>query len=231
MEAKLLDRVNASRDERSTQASLERRLHELNQDLAELAHTATAVERAHLELQKAWVLLELDDRKQVLELARAVFDIFIENEQWQSAVEASELVYHCDCDDSVAALGMACWLAITYPVEPSTSLRILHHIIDETPDHSDGAAIAAVVAHYVVDLRAVGKEKESLGFLSQQTIAAVARRHRNIEGQENINIWMELLGLKDPDEFMPAMAKIIDTIVADRWWFDRDRLRARLPTV
>lgn len=229
MESKLLDKIIASRDERDSYASLERRLYELNQDLAKLSSSVSIVERATLELNKAQVLLELSDNNQAFKLARATFDVFIEAEQWQSAVEAGELIYHCDCDDSIAALGMICWLAITYPIDPSASLRVLHYIIDETPAHSDGGAVAAVVAHYLVDLRTTGKERESLMFLTQQKIAEVARRHRNIKDQKSINIWMEILGLKNPDEFMPAMAKMIDTITEGKWWFNRDQLRTRLP--
>ena len=225
----LIDKIISSSDERQTQAGLTNRLHQIEQDLAQLPAGVSTHKQQSLILEKAEVLLELGDKKQAWELARASFDYFLENEQWQSAVAACEAAYRCDRADSIPALGMACWLAITYPIEPSVSIRVLHYVIDETPDDSDGGAVAAVVAHYLVDLRASGQQRDSLLFITKQKIADVARRHRNITDEESINIWMELLGLKEPKEFLSAMAKVIDIITGDNWWFNRDSLRARLP--
>ncbi len=224
----LIDQIISGSDEKQTRAGLENHLREIEQNLARLP-AAAANERQMLSLEKAAVLVELEDKPQAWKLARTAFDYFLETEQWQSAVEACELVYRCDCGDSIPALGMACWLAITYPIDPILSIRILHYVIDETPDDSDGGAVAAVVAHYVADLRVSGEQRDSLLFITKQKIADVARRHRNITDEESINIWMEILGLKDAEEFLPAMAKVIDVITGDTWWFDRERLRARLP--
>ena len=224
----LIEQIISGSDERQTRASLENHLREVEQNLAQLP-TSSAHERQMLMLEKATVLIELDDKPRAWKLARNSFDYFLETEQWQPAVEACELVYRCDCEDSIPALGMACWLAITYPIDPILSIRVIHYVIDETPDDSDGGAVAAVVAHYVADLRVSGEQRDSLLFLTKQKIADVARRHRNITDEESINIWMDILGLKDAKEFLPAMAKVIDIITGDKWWFDREQLRARLP--
>lgn len=225
----LVDQIISGSDERQTRAGLESRLREIEQHLAELSSTTATDERQLLILQKAEVLVELGNKQQAWELTRSSFDYFLNTEQWQPAVEACELAYLCDCENSIPALGMACWLAITYPIEPALSIRILHYVIDETPDDSDGAAVAAVVAHYIAELRTSGQQKDSLLFITKQKIADVAHRHRSIADEESINIWMKILGLKDPKEFLPAMAKVIDVITGDKWWFDRERLRARLP--
>ena len=224
----LIDQIISGSDERQTHAGLENHLREIEQRLVQLPASATN-ERQSLILEKTELLIELGDKQQAWELARSGFDYFFETEQWQSAVVACELAYRCDCEDSISALGMGCWLAITYPIDPVVSIRVLHYVIDETPDDSDGAAVAAVVAHYVADLRASGRQKDSLLFITKQKIADVAHRHRNITDEESINIWMEILGLKDPKEFLPAMAKVIDIITGDKWWFDRESLHARLP--
>ena len=204
-------------------------MRKIEQKLAQLPAAISTDKRQLLILEKAEVLLELADRKQAWQLARAGFDYFLETEQWQQAVEACEVAYRCDCEDSIPALGMACWLAVTYPIDPLLSIRVLHYVIDETPDDSDGAAVAAVVAHYLADLRTCGRQRDSLLFITKQKIADVARRHRNITDEESINIWMEILKLKDPKDFLPTMAKVIDIITDDKWWFERDQLRARLP--
>ena len=229
MNKDLVEQIISESDERQTHIGLESRLHEIEQSLIRFSADVSKHKQQQLMLEKAKVLLELGDKQQAWNIARTCFDYFLETEQWQSAVEACEVAYRCDFEDSIPALGMACWLAITYPVNPLLSTQILHYVIDETPDDSDGAAVAAVVAHYLVDLRASDKQRDSLLFLSKQKIADVAHRHRNINDEESINIWMEILGLKDPKEFLPAMAKVIDIITGDKWWFDKDQLRSRLP--
>jgi hypothetical protein len=148
---------------------------------------------------------------------------------WEQAAEACDVMYLADQPQSLAALGNGVWLAVTYPVSAQLTVTLLHHIVDETPDHSDGGAVAAVAAHYIADLRTTGQEHEDLCFLTAQVIAQVAKRHRGIDDEEGINIWLEMLQLNDPGELLPRLARILDVIVEDRWWIDRDALRASLP--
>ena len=155
--------------------------------------------------------------------------ISYENDCFQQAVEACELLYLSEQDDSIKALGHACWLAVTYPVDPALSVDMLSYIIDETPDNSDGAAVASVAALYLAELRSKDEEKESLMFLAKQLIAIVAKRHRDIEDEESIETWIEMLELNNLDEMFSRLGKMIDTIVGSDWWFDRDELRAKLP--
>ena len=150
-------------------------------------------------------------------------------EHWQDAVEAADILYQCDHPDSITALGQGIWLAVTYPVKAQRTVTLLGHVIDETPDDSDGAAVAAMAAHYIADLRTEGEEKTSLSFLTTQMIARVAKRHRGIEDQETLNVWIEMLQLNDIPELLKRLATIVDVMVGDKWWFDREALRASLP--
>ena len=72
-------------------------------------------------------------------------------------------------------------------------------------------------------------QKENLSFLTKQIIAKVAKRHRDIEDEESIKIWIEILELNDLDQLFPRLGKMLDVIVGKNWWFDRDELRAQLP--
>jgi len=65
--------------------------------------------------------------------------------------------------------------------------------------------------------------------LAKQLIAIVAKRHRGIEDAETIKIWIEMLELNDLDELFKRLAKMLDAIVGNSWWVDRDALRAELP--
>jgi len=105
----------------------------------------------------------------------------------------------------------------------------MKNLIDDTPDKSDGAAVAAVTAHYIADLRLTDEKRESLMFLTTNMIAQVAERHSNVKDQNQLNFWMDKLELNDPSIFLPKLAQVIDAIVAENWWFDKDDLRAKLP--
>ncbi len=186
-------------------------------------------ERARAELDVAQTLNALRRFEEAHDLAKRAFDRAIAHEDWNEAALACNIIYQADRDDAITALGNGLWLAVAFPIEPAISIEMLHHVIDETPDNSDGAAVAAATAHYIADLRAKQHEHENLTFLTAQKLAEVARRHRGIEGQAALDNWVEGLELNDPQAFIPRMSKVVDVIVGDQWWYDRDALRARLP--
>lgn len=206
----------------------EKELQVQHQQLAALPENAAAVDVAEIKLEVARCQLGLGEKVTCWQESRPLVKTFIEAEAWQQAVEACELLYLSEQEDSILALGHGCWLAVTYPVEPALSVDMLSYIIDETPDNSDGAAVASVAALYIAELRAKD-DKESLMFLAKQLVAVVAKRHRGIEDEESIEIWIEMLELNNLDELFARLGKVIDAIVANRWWFDRDELRSKLP--
>jgi hypothetical protein len=183
-------------------------------ELAELPADAPEFERSRLKLEIASDLLALEQKQQAWFQARPCLDQFIQEQHWQQAVECCDVLYQCEQDD---------------PVAPETTVAMLQHIVDETPPDSDGAAVAAITAHYIADLRASGEKRDSLMFLTTQIIAQVARRHSQVNDQEMLEFWMERLELKDPGVFLPRLAKVLDIIVSERWWFDRGALRRLIP--
>jgi len=207
---------------------LEARLAELRQHRAEVQDkNSNAV--GDLLLEEARLLVRLEKMPEAWESARTAFDLFLAKENWQGAVEACDVMFASDQPDSLAALGQGVWLAVTFPMDPELSVAMLDHIVTETPDDSDGAAVAAVVAHYVVDLRAEGRKRDDLMFFTNNLLATVARRHGNVESQEAFNYWMEKLELNDPAKFLVRLRNVLDVMVQENWWFDRDAVRARLP--
>jgi hypothetical protein len=210
--------------------SLQALLKEHEQHLQALSADCDPLERARLRLDIAETLLALQRRKESWDIAREVFDVFTSAEAWQDAIEACDVLFQCEQEQSLAALGNGVWLAVTFPVPAQLTVAMLQHIVDETPDTSDGAAVAAMAAHYIADLRTEGKEHESLTFFTNQLVAGVAKRHRGIENDpEMIRMWTEILGLNDVKELLSRLALILDTITGGNWWVDRDALRARLP--
>jgi hypothetical protein len=187
------------------------------------------LQRARLQLDIAEILNALERRKEAWDIAREAFVLSMQHESWQDAVEACNVLYQAGQEDSIAVLGMGIWLSITFPVDPELTVAMLVHAIDEMPDDSDGAAVAAITARYVVDLRADDDKHESQGFLVDSLIAMVAKRHSNVQDQDAMNLWLDGLELRDPQVFLPRMALVVDAIVGDKWWFDRNVLRGRMP--
>jgi len=185
--------------------------------------------RARLQLDIAEVLNALGRKKDAWDIAREAFFTCMQQESWTDAVEACDVLFQAQQPDSLAALGMGIWLSVTFPVDSELTVAMLIHIVDETPNDSDGAAVAAITARYVVDLRAADGKHESQSFLVNNLIAMVAQRHSNVRDQAGLDRWLNHLQLRDPQIFLPRLAAVIDAIVGDKWWFDRDALRARLP--
>ena len=209
--------------------SLEKQLSLYQQHLAELPTTATEVDRARIQLDIAETLLALGRNEEAWTSAREPLNVFLEKEQWQEAVECCNVLFQTEQPASLAALGQGVWLAVTFPIQPDTTIAMLQHIVEETPNESDGAAVAAMTAHYIADIRAAEDKHHSLTFLTQNILGQVAKRHSNVSTQTELDAWLEKLQLKEPNDFLPRLATVIDVLVQDDWWFDRDELRNKLP--
>ncbi len=186
-------------------------------------------EYAQIQLDIAEILTVLTRKEEAWTLARVAFDTAIKNEFWQEAVEACNVLYQTEQPDSIPVLGMGVWLAVTFPVFPELTYSMLDHIVDETPNNADGAALAAVTARYVIDIRAEDSKHESQSQLANHLIARVAERHSNVKDQQALDAWMDKLALRDPQVFLPRLSMVINAIVGEKWWFDRNELRNKLP--
>ncbi len=205
-------------------------LDEKREALEALPADAPVQQRIGLILESGYILLDLDRADEAWEQCRPALDEALANELWLSAVEACDILYQAEKPDSIKALAHGIWLGVTFPIDPELSVAMLQHLVDETPDKSDGAAVAAVTATYVVDLRAEeGPERESLKFFTNQLVGQVARRHSQVEEQEIFDFWVERMELDDPGKFLPRLGKVLEVLVDDDWWFDRDELRTKIP--
>ncbi len=186
-------------------------------------------QRAGLLLQLGRALIRLEQMEEAWRSGREAFDLYSAAEQWEGAVQACDIMFLSGQESSLAALGQGLWLAVTFPVNPELTVALLQHVVDETPPDSDGAAVAAVTAHYIVDLRAQGTQRDDLVFYTGQMLTTVARRHSGVEGQEQFDVWFKRLELHDPALFLPRLRNVIDVLVQDEWWIDRDRIRDTVP--
>lgn len=208
---------------------LEGKLAELANELAALDGRQNPRERARALVDSAYVLLDLERKTEAWDAAWEAFDLAIPEQDWEQGVQACDVMVQAEQPESVKALAHGIWLGVTYPVDPELSVAMLQHLIDETPPEADGAAVAAAVARYLVDLRAEGKQREDLQFFTGQMLGEVARKHGKVDSQELFEFWMDRFELNDPSKILPRLAQVIDVLVTDQWWFDRDQLREQLP--
>ena len=212
------------------QAQVEGELVELRQQLEQLPESAPALQRAALKLEIGRALQILERGDEAWPIANTAFGILIAEQEWQAAADACNVMYQSDQSDSLIALGHGIWLGVTFPIDPEISVDLLSHVIDDTPDDSDGAAVAAATACFIADVRTPeGPDKERLSFFAQQLLGRVARRHSEIENQDQFELWVERLELNDPDKFLVRLRNVVDVLVQDQWWFDRDKLQAQIP--
>jgi hypothetical protein len=184
---------------------------------------------ADVKLQMARALVMLERGEEAWTLGREALGVFIAHEDFESAADACNVLFQAEQPQSLSALGQGIWLAVTYPIDPELSVELLTHVVDETPDDSDGAAVAATTALFLTDLRASGRQREDLMFFATQVLGEVARRHSGVASQEAFDLWMRRLELTEPDKFLVQLRNVVDVLVQDDWWFDREALQETLP--
>lgn len=212
------------------QAALESHLQALSERLDELVRMgASERDIAEVRLQMARTLVGLERGEEAWALGREVLDVFVANEDFESAADTCDVLFQADQPQSLSALGQGIWLAVTYPIDPDLSVELLTHVVDETPNDADGAAVAATTALFLADMRAEGSQRENLMFFATQILGNVARRHSGVDTQEAFDYWMAKLELKEPEKFLVRLRNVVDVLVQDDWWFDREALQRKLP--
>lgn len=230
LQTEQLNEAECSNDAVKSSQLLELRLNELKQLLAEQGNTLSVTEQAKALLDMGYILIDLDRKAEAWQVAKQAFDMALPIESWNQAVEACDVMYQAEQEESLKAMVHGIWLGVTYPIDPELTVAMLHHLTEETPDNSDGAAVAAAVACYVVDMRAEGKQRSDLQFFTSQLLGKIARRHSQVDTQDLFEFWVQRMQLDDPALFIPRLGKILDVVVpAGEWWFDRDELRNKIP--
>ncbi len=216
-------------DAQQSKAILQSQALELQQQLDALGEAAPPSERGPLLLQMAHAQVGAELMQEAEHNAETAFHIFLQAEQWEPAVEACDILFRTELPGALAALGRGVWLAVTFPIDPELSVAMLEHIVEETPSESDGAAVAAATGCYLVDLRAEGKARDKLSFFTNQLLGKVARRHSDVETQAQFDAWIQRLQLDTPEYFLGRLSLILEVLVQEDWWFERDELRAKIP--
>jgi len=211
-------------------AEVEGNLAQLRQQFSALPQDASDFDRSELTLEIARSLQILSKGSEAWPLARQTVEVFIGAEAWEQAADAYNILYQTSEPGFLSALGQGVWLGVTYPIDPELTIELLSHVVDDTPDDSDGGAVAAATASFIADVRTEeGSERERMVFFTQQLLGKVARRHSDVENEQQFKYWIEKLELDQPDKFLVRLRNIVDVLVQDDWWFDRETLQSQLP--
>lgn len=212
------------------EAALESHLIALEEQYGTLQRIgAEPIKLAELKLQMARTLVGLGRGADAWPLGREALATFIGDQQFESAADCCDVLFLAEQPQSLCALGQGIWLAVTYPIDPELSVELLSHVVDETPDDADGAAVAATTALFLADVRGDGVQRDNLTFFASQMLADVARRHSGVDSQQAFDLWRDRLELREPEKFLVRLRNVVDVLVQDDWWFDREALHAKLP--
>ena len=118
------------------------RIDELQEKIDALGSDATPDQRLQLILDRGYLLLELNRFDEAWTSARDALNQAVGGDLWLRAVEACDIMFQSEQPDSIRALAHGIWLGVTFPVDPELSVAMLQHLVDESPDRSDGAARA-----------------------------------------------------------------------------------------
>jgi len=218
-----------SADTQPSTALIKSRVLILLDELDAMPPSMDVKDRLAVLIEIGYGYIELEEKDTAWEFAWKAFELAHPAQLWDQAVEACDILFQADHALSLPALGQGIWLSVTFPVDPDISVMMLEYLVDETPNDSDGAAVAAATACYIADLRAKDKQRDKLSFFTNQLLAKVARRHSDVQTKEGFAQWVERLELNAPAEFLGRLRQVIEVLVQDDWWIDRDALRDSLP--
>jgi len=210
----------------ANEEQLKTRLEYFEKQLSKLSDNSPAEERINHLIEIGRIQVERYKGNDAWEKAFTAFDLAQENELWELAVEACDVMFLSEGPEALKALGHALWLGITFPIDAEITVAMLQHLVEESPKESDTRAIASAAAHYITSIRC-GKD-DDLTFFASQMIASVADDHSHVSDQSTFDLWRKTLQLDKPEVFLKKLSGAIDQLVGDKWWIDRDKIRAKL---
>ncbi len=210
----------------ANEEQLQARLKYFESQLAGLSESAPSEERIKILLEIGRIQVERYKGADAWEKAFTAFSLAQDDELWELAVEACDVMFLSEGPDALVALGHALWLGVTFPIDAEITVAMLQHLVEESPEEADTRAVAAAAAHYITSIRC-GAEDE-LTFFTSQMLASVADKHSHVTDQATFDLWRKTLKLDEPEIFLKKLSGAIDQLVDEKWWIDREAIRAKL---
>lgn len=212
----------------ANEEQLQTRLEYFETQLANLSEAAPVEDRIKNLLEIGRIQVERYKGADAWEKGHTAFNLAQEDELWELAVEACDVMFLSEGPESLKALGHAIWLGVTFPIDPEITVAMLQHLVEESPEEADTRAIAAAVAHYITTMRC--GEDDDLTFFALQMLTSVADKHSHITDQSTFDVWRKTLELDKPEVFLKKLSGALDQLVEGEWWVDQDKIREELET-
>jgi len=212
----------------ANEEQLQTRLEYFETQLANLSEAAPVEDRIKNLLEIGRIQVERYKGADAWEKGHTAFNLAQEDELWELAVEACDVMFLSEGPESLKALGHAIWLGVTFPIDPEITVAMLQHLVEESPEEADTRAIAAAVAHYITTMRC--GEDDDLTFFALQMLTSVADKHSHITDQSTFDVWRKTLELDKPEVFLKKLSGALDQLVEGEWWVDQDKIRKELET-
>lgn len=207
----------------ASESQLKSRLDYFTKKQAAETNTTKPEEQINTLLEIGRIQIEQFKGKDAWDKALQAFDLAKENQLWELAVEACDVMFLSEGPDALKALGHGIWLGITFPIDAELTVALLQHLIEESPKGADTRAIAAAAAHYVTSKRC-GKD-DDLTFFASQMLASVADEHSHINDQSTFDVWRRTLELDKPEVFLAKLSGAISVLIGENgWWIDKDAI-------
>ncbi len=210
----------------ANEEQLQSRLEYFEGELAKMNEGAPVEDRIKTLLEIGRIQVERYKGADAWEKSFTAFNLAQEDELWELAVEACDVMFLSEGPDALVALGHALWLGVTFPIDAEITVAMLQHLVEESPEEADTRAIAAAAAHYITSVRC--GEDDDLTFFTSQMLASVADKHSHVVDQSTFDLWRRTLQLDKPEVFLHKLSGAIDQLVDGKWWVDRDKIRAKL---
>lgn len=174
----------------------------------------------------AWLAGEQDDPTRERELniraARNLASVRI----WPKLVTVLGNLSVSNDPKSGGFLCQALWLCLRVEVPLEEGVPIAGALVDMLGPKHEAAPLAAAFAMYLVQTRGEKHhEREKLGQLALNALAACAKgRGVALEGKA-IAEWIKSEKLNDPNHFIPKLSEALEALVGeDDWLFDREQV-------
>ncbi|HIJ84290.1 MAG TPA: hypothetical protein HPQ00_08810, partial [Magnetococcales bacterium] len=126
------------------------------------------------------------------------------------------------------ALAQRIWVGLKTETPASEVVLALFHLLNTLGPRHDVAGPIAALAHFMAKHRTPDHPDRDLAMGQAQQMFHRVCEEKGVVGEEAFKIWVKHSRLDDPNHYVPIVMHLLDVMVGDVWWFDRDLLQKEL---
>ena len=154
---------------------------------------------------------------------------FNKSRDWNAALDL--LIYLSKKDDHDklhAAIGQASWLALKLETPIDIVVMSLYNMLLTLGNGHGAAKSVAALANMMTHHRTPDHPDRELAKAQAQQMLHYVSPETGHENQEGFDKWTKENRMDDPDFFVPVVMEVIDGLVRQDWWIDREAIQQEL---